>query len=1446
MEIPPIPCDEHQTRKITPTDVTQFIRHAQCERFLRLQLHARNADYDLLYQNGLQPQPIPPLLSQSGSDFEQQIEKMLQENSSDRAQMFDFASVTTGGQRRREPNNGRVIEMARELKNGQTLWLLQPRLETVVGAWNLRGDADMLRLERDETGTLQVMIADMKSTSMPKVEHRLQVGFYHEMLTALLREASIEHAPIELGILYRGPLDDGARLDTEARKKLEADRVAALNLGLVAGFYERITHAAPYLRAVRELVTGENSAAARIASSDYHDLQWHLEAKCDGCIFNQWCLTSAAHDDDLSLLPHLGADTKSALHNNGIRTVTELAALKSLRVKNDAASTCSEKMAVEQSSESWSELVTNAGEAARVQRLSSTRGLGHRLDELVHRALRYCDSRNRGLGLDGVKSWWDLPSKGYGTLPFCGPNHHPNLVKIFIDTQFDYLHERLYGLSALVVAYESGMIKKRRAIVEMTQEPPETDEIEADAVTRWIEGILRGVSELAAPDENGEAKAPIHLIFFNQNEQTMLLESLGRHFERITGATPLFDFVTQIAALDGAMVTFLEAEMRELKNYPRTCSSLHEISGLLEFDWNNPRPFKTLFKRGIFDGWGQVTHTDDGKGWVQNRARFSSHYPLEYAYAAWAKLPQVLAIGEDEFAEFRGVTVGDWHAFQARRLDAMEWVANDFKGNRQTEKTSFALPDLSEWHGKAQTLADALDEFITIERHAELGAWKQQRLAPPERRALAGHALVCKYLQEDQTPETLAKKAHNEQTARDKAAWKEANPDKKRAPNGLFSTDPELTFRLRLHTTGSGISMEEMLTLSSLRAGERVVIAPRWDFDSRLPAAEQTPYTPTPKAMLYDMRADIVEIERAGELCFVDVKIVPSLSGGENPRGFVFRGHSTDFQEGEIYSLDPNPDDWHGLHILRVVEGLIAGEPNALLARVEASQGAQFAWSKKAAQAQQRFLDGLNALAKSDAKFEFEAGKQRFIGKHGDAPYILVQGPPGTGKSYATSWALLARLQGAIADERELRVLVCCKTHAAVDVLLRNLRDCRAELEKISCNQSELFDQYFERALLEIPVFRFAGKAEEDGIESLKQKRDQEKGETRADKAIIEHAICVVGATPGGVFRLCKDASAKTLFGNKWFDALVIDEASQMNLPEAMMGALAMKADFALIVVGDPRQMPPIVKHDWKNETRRTFQDFRVFESLYDAVNTLDENAADWKIVRIAFEQSFRLHRDMAEFLRREIYAQDGINFFSKRTQVLAAHNHEDPFVAAVLNPAHALTVIVHNEANSVLENGAEARLIEPILAALAAEETYALDAQEGLGIVVPHRAQRALLRDERWNVDTVERFQGDERRAMLFCATESERAHLSRAGGFLYDPRRLNVALSRAKQKMILVASETVFNGFFADEETFHNAQLWKNLLADTCNQLLWNGERADCAVWVWGNDLRTCSRDD
>jgi superfamily I DNA and/or RNA helicase len=307
----------------------------------------------------------------------------------------------------------------------------------------------------------------------------------------------------------------------------------------------------------------------------------------------------------------------------------------------------------------------------------------------------------------------------------------------------------------------------------------------------------------------------------------------------------------------------------------------------------------------------------------------------------------------------------------------------------------------------------------------------------------------------------------------------------------------------------------------------------------------------------------------------------------------------------------------------------------------------------------------------------------------------------------------------------------------------------------------------------------------------------------------------------------------------------VLDEASQMNLPEALMAALALRPGGPLIVVGDHRQMPPIVQHDWDGEPRRTFRDYEVYASLFDTLRRLDPPM-------IRFAESFRLHAAIADFLRREVYRHDGIPFHSRRTDVLPSRAHPDEMVAAVLRPEYPLTLVVHDEASSQMRNPFEQALIEPILRALTAADGYGLDAETGVGVVVPHRAQRAALQQafpglcvldpasglpRSSAIDTVERFQGGERTVILVSATESDRAYLLASSDFLLDPRRLTVALSRAKRKMILVASRSIFSVFSPDEEVFLNSQLWKNLLR-TCTTPLWEGERGGKRVMAWGGN--------
>ena len=68
-------------------------------------------------------------------------------------------------------------------------------------------------------------------------------------------------------------------------------------------------------------------------------------------------------------------------------------------------------------------------------------------------------------------------------------------------------------------------------------------------------------------------------------------------------------------------------------------------------------------------------------------------------------------------------------------------------------------------------------------------------------------------------------------------------------------------------------------------------------------------------------------------------------------------------------------------------------------------------------------------------------------------------------------------------------------------------------------------------------------------------------GEGRTVDAILAERWCVAAATPGGVYQTIKERWEKALFGRDLIDCLVLDEASQMNVPVAAIAALPLKPD---------------------------------------------------------------------------------------------------------------------------------------------------------------------------------------------------------------------------------------------------------------------------------------------
>jgi superfamily I DNA and/or RNA helicase len=432
-----------------------------------------------------------------------------------------------------------------------------------------------------------------------------------------------------------------------------------------------------------------------------------------------------------------------------------------------------------------------------------------------------------------------------------------------------------------------------------------------------------------------------------------------------------------------------------------------------------------------------------------------------------------------------------------------------------------------------------------------------------------------------------------------------------------------------------------------------------------------------------------------------------------------------------------------------------------------------------------------------------------------------VQGPPGTGKTHTLAWAILARAYAAARAGRTFHVLVSAMTHTAVGVVLRSV------IEKLAALDQEPETQHIAEAISGMHVFKEVSSADDSVPE----------GVTRIDKTellnCLEHELAIVAAVPSGVHRLLQGISRPIVWDQQLFDLLVLDEASQLNLPAAVLAGATLKEDGQALVVGDHRQMPPIVSHDWKREPRRGAQETRIYASTFEALR-------DRAFPIVGLDQSFRLHAMHAAFLDEHVYAEDEVDFYSELDRKLPVTTLAREHVQAALLPDYPVVVIEHAERLSLKRNDTEIAILAPILE--AARDELGLDPAEGLGVVVPHRAQRAALKElfpdlaAAGAIDTVERFQGGERDLVIVSATASDPEFVLAEAKFLLNPNRLNVALSRSRMKLIVIGSTTIFRLVPPDMEVFENALLWKRLRYEFSADLLWEGEVAGVPVRVSG----------
>ena len=401
----------------------------------------------------------------------------------------------------------------------------------------------------------------------------------------------------------------------------------------------------------------------------------------------------------------------------------------------------------------------------------------------------------------------------------------------------------------------------------------------------------------------------------------------------------------------------------------------------------------------------------------------------------------------------------------------------------------------------------------------------------------------------------------------------------------------------------------------------------------------------------------------------------------------------------------------------------------------------------------------------------------------------VVHGPPGTGKTTTLVEAIVETLQ------RETQVLVCAPSNAAVDWISEQLSKRGINVLRIG-NPLKMSDEMlacsYERRYADHPDYPelwnirrvlhegSAGKNSRSRQEQLRRLRKrQTELEIKINADLFEQASVVSCTLIGSGYHIME---------HRHFGTLFIDEAAQALEPACWTAI--MKAD-RVVFSGDHCQLPPTVK--CVEAARGGLSDSlmqRVAKTMHECVTLLTTQ--------------YRMHRDIMEFPSRWFY----------HGSLKAAPEVADRMVSYMDTP---LMWIDTCNGDAVVENGErknrtgsvsnseEAKMVVHTLRDYV--EMIGLERlvseRVDFGIISPYRAQvrmiRRLLKMQRFyrrlrgqvSVHTVDGFQGQERDVIIISMVrDNEKGEI----GFLGDLRRMNVAITRARMKLIVIGnSETL-----------------------------------------------------
>jgi superfamily I DNA and/or RNA helicase len=425
----------------------------------------------------------------------------------------------------------------------------------------------------------------------------------------------------------------------------------------------------------------------------------------------------------------------------------------------------------------------------------------------------------------------------------------------------------------------------------------------------------------------------------------------------------------------------------------------------------------------------------------------------------------------------------------------------------------------------------------------------------------------------------------------------------------------------------------------------------------------------------------------------------------------------------------------------------------------------------------------------------------------------IIHGPPGTGKTTTLVEAIFQTLK------TEKQVLVTAASNTAVDLLTEKLvakgisvvrmgnpariseqlQACSLDEQIARHSQYKNLKQYRKDAdnyrQLARKYKRNFGAAEREQRKLLLQEAKSLLTEAqKIEDYILEQLLSqtqVITATLTGV--------ATQYLKKHQFSTVFIDEAAQALEPACWIPLLKAQR---VVMAGDHCQLPPTVK---SFEAEKKGLSRTLFEQTIANQQRLQQN------VDVMLEVQYRMHKAIMQFANQQFYK----NHLQAAESVADKHLSNEPDNPLLYQPFEWIDTAgcgyleVQDDETDSLKNPEEAELLLVHLQLLW--NNLPLDLQQNtdfsIGIISPYKAQVKLLAElvrkldvgSRVSVNTVDGFQGQERNVIYISMVRSNDAGEI---GFLKDTRRMNVAMTRAKQKLVMVGDSSTLSSFAFYEE--------------------------------------------